>query len=76
MKKKQKNALTEYVKANRKGSREAEIEMYGHPVNHHRVWVSKKVYNRSQMKRLSRSDPGDSLLFLCPLQLGGLFRRN
>lgn len=76
MKKKQKNALTEYVKANRKGSREAEIEMYGHPVNHHRVWVSKKVYNRSQMKRLSRNDAGDSLLFLCPLRLGVLFRRN
>lgn len=70
MKKKQKNALTEYVKANRKGSREAEIEMYGHPINHHRVWVSKKVYNRSQMKRLSRNDHGDSLLFLMPSLTG------
>lgn len=72
MKSKKKDALTEYVKANRKGSREAEIEMYGHPVNHHRIWVSKKVYNRSQMKRLSRDNDGDSLLFLslfCSLSL-------
>ena len=67
MKKKQPNAFTQYIKASRKGSREAEIEMYGHPVNHHRVWVSKKVYNRSRMKRLSRNDNGDSLLFLYPL---------
>ena len=27
----------DYVKANRKASREAEIEMYGHPICHQRV---------------------------------------
>ena len=37
----------DYVKANRKASREAEIEMYGHPICHKRVHQSKKVYNLS-----------------------------
>lgn len=51
MKKKKKvSALEEYVKANRKGSREAEIENHGHPVCHRRVHVSKKVYNRKRDK--------------------------
>ena len=30
----------DYVKANRKASREAEIEMYGHPICHKRVHQS------------------------------------
>ena len=34
----------DYIKANRKASREAEIEMYGHPICHQRVHQSKKVY--------------------------------
>jgi len=37
---------SDYIKASRKGSREAEIEMYGHPIHHERVFVSKKKYNR------------------------------
>ena len=37
----------DYIKANRKASREAEIEMYGHPICHKRVHQSKKVYNLS-----------------------------
>ena len=32
----------DYIKANRKASREAEIEMYGHPICHQRVHQSKK----------------------------------
>ena len=40
----------DYVKANRKASREAEIEMYGHPICHQRVHQSKKVYNRRKIK--------------------------
>ena len=31
----------DYVKANRKASREAEIEMYGHPICHKRVFAIK-----------------------------------
>ena len=38
----------DYIKANRKASREAEIEMYGHPICHKRVHQSKKVYNRKK----------------------------
>ncbi|WP_242358093.1 hypothetical protein [Bacteroides acidifaciens] len=40
----------DYIKANRKASREAEIEMYGHPIYHTRVHQSKKVYNRKKIK--------------------------
>lgn len=40
----------DYIKANRKASREAEIEMHGHPVCHKRVHESKKVYNRRKIK--------------------------
>lgn len=51
MKKKKKvSPLDEYIKANRKGSREAEIENHGRPVSHNRVHVSKKVYNRKRNK--------------------------
>lgn len=50
MKSKMKNQQTDYIKANRRGSREAEIENFGHPVNYHRVQASKKVYNRKKSK--------------------------
>lgn len=50
MKTKKKNQKNDYLKANRKGSREAEIENHGHPVNLNRVHVSKKVYNRKRLK--------------------------
>lgn len=36
----------DYIKANRKASREEEIEAHGHPINHNRVWKNKKAYNR------------------------------
>lgn len=39
-----------YIKANRKASREAEIENHGHPVCYKRVHQSKKVYNRKNRK--------------------------
>ena len=51
MKKKKKvSPLDEYIKANRKGSREAEIENHGRPVSHNRVHVSKKVYSYSSFR--------------------------
>ena len=45
-----KNRITrdDYIKANRKASREAEIEKYGHPICYKRVHQSKKVYNRKK----------------------------
>lgn len=42
----------DYIKANRKGSREAEIENHGHPVSFNRVHVSKKVYNRKEIRQM------------------------
>ena len=50
----------DYIKANRKASREAEIEMYGHPICHKRVHQSKKVYNRRKIKQ-----PIKSCLIFC-----------
>ncbi len=40
----------DYIKANRKASREAEIELYGHSLNHQRVHKSKKIYDRKKYK--------------------------
>lgn len=42
--------LDEYVKANKKASREAELETFGHPLNFNRVHRSKKTYNRNKIK--------------------------
>ena len=50
MKTKKKDSFMDYIKANRKGSREVEIENHGHPVSFNRVHVSKKVYNRKRDK--------------------------
>lgn len=47
----------DYLRANRKASREAEIENYGHPVDFKRVHVSAKVYNRKKMKAGDKSLP-------------------
>lgn len=52
----------EYIKANRKGSREAEIEMYGKPLPKHKVHQSKKVYDRKRMKADERRLPSFYLL--------------
>ena len=35
----------DYIKANRKASREAEIEMYGHPICHKKGAPVKRKYN-------------------------------
>lgn len=40
----------DYIKVNRKASREAEIERHGHPICYKRVHQSKKVYNRKKIK--------------------------
>lgn len=50
MKKKGKKDLLDYIKASRRGSREAELEQHNHPVSHNRIHVSKKVYNRKNNK--------------------------
>lgn len=55
-KKKKTNGLLDYIKANRKGSREAEIENHSHPISHNRVHVSKKVYNRKRNKADYKGD--------------------
>ena len=60
MKKKKKVSPLD-IKANRKGSREAEIENHGRPVSHNRVHVSKKVYNRKRDK----ADAQRRLPYLC-----------
>ena len=49
-KKKKQQLITDYVKAARRGSREAEIELYGRQLNHHKVVKSKKVYDRKKSK--------------------------
>lgn len=64
MKTKKKNQKEDYLKANRKGSREAEIENHGHPVNYFRIQVSKKVYNRKKMKRMDQQRDSSSFSFM------------
>ena len=51
----------DYIKANRKASREAEIEMYGHPICHKRVHQSKKVYNRKKIRGCVKSSKTPSI---------------
>ncbi len=36
----------DFIKASRRGSREAEIELYGRPLNFHKVFRNKKKYTR------------------------------
>jgi hypothetical protein len=52
------------LKAARKGSREAEIGMYDHPIAHHRVHKSKKQYDRKTAK--ARLKKGEPLFFPTP----------
>ena len=47
----------DYIKANRKASREAEIKEHGHPVCYKRVHESKKVYNRRKIKAADKKLP-------------------
>ena len=58
----------DYLKANRKASRQEEIESHGHPV-HGRAMIhkSKKVYDRNRMKRAAiKSDDSSHFLYLSP----------
>ena len=48
--KKMKITQRDYIKANRKASREAEIENHTRPINFCRVQKSKKVYDRKRSK--------------------------
>lgn len=36
----------DFIKASRRGAREAEIEFYGHPINFNKVFKNKKKYTR------------------------------
>ena len=47
----------DYIKANRKASREEEIEAHGHPISFKRVHKSKKVYNRKKTKAGNKGLP-------------------
>lgn len=62
MKKKAKNGITldDYIKAARKGSREAEIEQYGRPISYNKVYKSKKVYDRKRYKAGDKDLPYSS----------------
>lgn len=46
--KKKKYSYMDVIKAVRKASRELEIELHGHPVNHVSVYKSKKTYTRKE----------------------------
>lgn len=60
-KRKKDNPLMDYIKAARRGSREAEIELYGKPINQRKIIPSKKVYNRKKSKA---GDKGLPYLYL------------
>ena len=47
----------DYIKVNRKASREAEIERHGHPNCYKRVHQSKKVNNRKKKKAGDKALP-------------------
>lgn len=55
--------LSDYIKANRKASREAEIENHTRPVHFCRVHKSKKVYDRKRNK--AEDKKALPYLFLC-----------
>jgi len=64
----------DYIKANRKAGREAEIEMYGHPICHQRVHQSKKVYNRRKIKAADKKLPYFFVIKIASLYLEELKR--
>lgn len=57
--KKKKDLQDNYVKAARRGSREAEIEIYGRPLGRTKVHKSKKIYSRKGGKAALRKLPSD-----------------
>lgn len=55
----------DYLKANRKASRQEEIESHGHPVQRRSmIHKSKKVYDRNRMKRAAIKSYDGSHFFL------------
>ena len=52
------NGLRDYLKANRRASREAEIGNHDRPVSFSRVHKSKKVYDRKKLRRPTGRKPG------------------
>ncbi|MCQ2607538.1 MAG: hypothetical protein MJ197_02475 [Bacteroidales bacterium] len=67
MKRKQTITKEDYLRANRKASREMEISMFGHPLQHQRIHKSKKVYDRNKLKA------GDKNLPFLLVQTIGIF---
>ena len=41
-------SIEDYIKANRRASRNEEIDVYGHSLSFNRTWKSKKDYSRKQ----------------------------
>lgn len=51
MKRKKRTTLDDVIKAMHRGSRDAEIEMYGHPLRISYIHKNKKKYNRLDYKK-------------------------
>ena len=58
------NGLRDYLKANRRASREAEIGNHDRPVSFSRVHKSKKVYDRKRQKKAGFNYNDDLPLFI------------
>lgn len=56
---KEMKGFPDYLKACRKGSREAEFLVFGRALSHHKVHQSEKVYNRKKYKASSKGLPFD-----------------
>ncbi len=50
--KKSQHSTDDYIKANRRGSREAELELSNGFVSKHKIHQSSKAYNRREGKRI------------------------
>lgn len=56
---KAKKKVQDYLKACRKGSREAEFLIFGRALSHYKVHQSEKIYNRKKYKASSKGLPFD-----------------
>lgn len=66
--------LQDYIKANRKASREAEIEAHNRVVPKHKVHRSKKTYDRKQFKAGSNDLPFSFKLKKMEKRIAALFQ--
>ncbi len=48
--KKKPDIMFEALKRVRKENREREIEMYGRPINYHKIYKNKKIYSRKNQR--------------------------